>query len=157
MFAGCILIIPAIMTVMSGSELFSARWEATPERFMNEAVMPFLQQFAILLVTLVVAFMAFRIGLRDREVVLDGKQVVIRWGARFALPIRRINAAELKEFAVKKEARYAITGRVNAPDSVRKMPDRWRLKAAANGRRINLGSYTTEADARDAIARIRST
>ncbi|MCR4311914.1 MAG: hypothetical protein NUV56_01385 [Candidatus Uhrbacteria bacterium] len=157
MFAGCILIFPVILTTISASELFSARYDETPELFMSLAFIPFVKQLAVLLVALIVAGLAFYTGQRNREVVLrDDGTVQVRWGKKVPVTLRCINAAMLKDFAVTKEARFAMNARSSGHYGFRNMPDRWRLKATANGRAVNLGSYATEDEARQAIAAMQA-
>lgn len=119
---------------------------------MDGALLPFALQLGILLVVGLVAYIAFRVGLRNREVVLglDGF-VSIRWGKWLPVTLRRIPVAAFTSFVVKKEARFAVTPRSNGQYRMQGMPDRWRLTAQANGRLVNLGSYTTEADAQKAV------
>lgn len=156
MFAGCILILPVIFTLITGSGLFSARWKETPELFVSMALMPFVTWFAILLAACIVAMIAFKVGQRNREVVLDGKTVLIQWGVRMPLTLRRIEAHALGNFSIAKEARYAVNARSNGHYGMSARPDRWRVKAVAHGRTVDLGSYATEDEARRAIAAVQS-
>lgn len=156
MFGGCILIFPVILTTIAGSELFSSRYDGFSEEFIRLALIPFIQQLLTFAGIGVVAWAAFRVGLRNREVVLcEDRTVRIRWGSRLPFPLRRVDAGALQEFIVKKEERYALNPRANGQYGVRPMPDRWRVKAKANGRKINLGSYATEAEAQAAVAAIQ--
>jgi uncharacterized protein YegP (UPF0339 family) len=156
MCGGCLLILPVIFTTMAGSELFSSRYDGFSEEFIRLALIPFVKQLSYLISTGVVAFVLFRLGQRNREVVLPGDGTVrIRWGSRFPVQLRRVDAAALQAFVVKKEERYALNARGNGQYGVRAMPDRWRVKATANGRTVNLGSYTTEAEAQAAVAAIQ--
>lgn len=155
MCAGCLLIIPVMLTIMAGSGLFSSRYQGSGE-FIEHALLPFFKQIVILIAVGLVSAILFWIGLRDREVVLmnDGT-LRIRWGSRFPLTLQRINTALLTEFVIEKEARFALNPRVNGHYGVRTMPDRWRLTARMHNRRINLGSYTTENEACQAIAALQ--
>jgi len=157
MFAGCLLIIPIIFTTMSASELFSSRHRESLELFTTKALIPFLGQLGFLMATAGVSALGFWAGLREREVVLPGDGTVqIRWGTRFPLILRRIRKETLATFTVTKEARFAMHPRAGGQYRLSQRPDRWRLMAKRNEQTVNLGSYTTEDEARRAIEAIQS-
>lgn len=150
MFAGCILIVPIVMTGITASQVI---WGP---RF-DWQIMGFLKSLGLLALALIIAWGAFRLGLRDREVVLAGDTVQIRWGATMPLTLRSFDAATLEDFSVTKEARYSLSPRAGSPRyGYTNVPDRWRLTASVNGRKVNLGSYETEEAANKTITAIQT-
>lgn len=120
----------------------------------DDGLVPFAKQLLILALTIVVSYFAIKVGLRDREVVLDGKLIKIEWGRRLPVTLKRMSASDLDNFQITKEARFAMNARGGGHYGYQNMPDRWRLIAQRKGKSINLGSYTTEEDAKLAINKI---
>lgn len=100
-------------------------------------------------------------GMRYRFVLLkDDGNVLIRWGKLLPITLHRYPAAGLTNFTVTKEHRYVVSPIPGTSvQRVRRAPDRWRLTAILNGKKVNLGSYTTEMmtqEARQAIVQAES-
>ncbi len=113
------------------------------------------QQMVWVVVLLVAMVVLWQTGFRYRHVWVEGDEVRIVWGERLPMTLRRFRVSELSGFEMKKEERFAVTPRVGTSTSrVQRMPDRWRLTASCKGKRANLGSYASEADAQQAVRRI---
>lgn len=138
MFAGCILIFPIFMTAMS----------------FDDGIIAFSKQILILVLALAVSYFAIKVGLRNREVVLDGNTLIVRWGRLLPVTLKKMPASDLSNFVITKEARFAMNARGNGHYGYRNMPDRWRLKAQRKGKSVNLGSYATEEEAKQAAREI---
>lgn len=150
MFAGTIIVFPIAMLAITVPQII---WGPRNTAQING----FLTSLGIFLVALLVAYGAFRLGLRDREVVLTSeKNVEIRWGVTVPFTLRRYSAAALTDFTITNEKRIALSARSSGHYGSRNMADRWRLTAQVGGKRVDLGSYETEAAAQAAIAVIQA-
>jgi len=98
----------------------------------------------------------WKIGFRFRYVWLtDARDVVVAWGARLPVTLRRFPASELLDLAVTRELRFTaspIAG--TSVTRMRRAPDRWRLTAQYGRRRANLGSFASEEEANRAVRMI---
>lgn len=104
------------------------------------------------------AGMLWQTGFRYRYVWLtDDGDVLVAWGARLPVTLRRYPAAELSAFAATKELRFTVSPIVGTSVTrVGRAPDRWRLIARHRENRANLGSFVTEEEAKRAIELISS-
>lgn len=107
---------------------------------------------------LVASAALWQTGFRFRYVWLtDKKEIVVAWGARLPVTLRRYRAADLSGLTVIKELRYSLSPNgTSSGHRVNRAPDRWRLTASAGMKRANLGSFPSEAEANlavDAIAK----
>jgi hypothetical protein len=97
------------------------------------------------------AALLWMIGFRHRTVWLEGDNVLITWGKRLPIPLRRYPAAKLKDFEIKKELRYAVSRiRGTNVNRVSRAPDRWRLTVHLDNTRMSLGSYLSQQAAQEA-------
>jgi hypothetical protein len=155
MVAGVLPLFPLVRFLLSGTELFSSRWRETPELFLSSAALPFVYNSLWLLGVLVVSWMLFRLGLRDREVWLDGERILIGWGRRLPIPMATYDRTEIQDMRVSEEKRFAMTARGGGRYGFQQRPTRWRLTARYRGRSIDLGSYESESHAQKTMRRIR--
>lgn len=97
------------------------------------------------------------LGLRRRMVWLDEKsgEVLITWGNRCALPIHRYTPGSITTTQVNREQRFMVTSIPSGPTRASRLPDRWRLLGfLQNKKKVNLGSYATEAQAQGVVKQI---
>lgn len=90
------------------------------------------------------------LGTRQRNVWVGKStpEVVVTWGNRCPLPIHRYAAGSISRTEIKREQRFMVTPIPGGPVRTSRVPDRWRLLGfRATGRKVNLGSYATEAEA----------
>jgi len=148
MLAGCVPLVPAIFFMLVVSQMFSGPVDARDYYY-------FAVWLSWLAIASAVAYAAFRLGLRNREVVIEGKTLLIQWGSRMPLTLKRIDLSALADFKVTKEKRFAMNARSSGHYGYRNMPDRWRLTATVKGRTVDLGSYSTEGEAHRAVTNIQ--
>lgn len=149
MFAGCLPLIPIIFLGIATSQII---WGSPDAR----DVYYFFVWLGWLVGTSAVAYALFRLGLRNREVVLDGRTLLVQWGRRMPITVRRVDVASLANFEVTREKRFAMNARSSGHYGMPRMPDRWRLKATAGRKTVDLGSYATEAEASGVVSIMQS-
>jgi len=95
------------------------------------------------------ATMFVRIALRPRIVAITSDGVmVVSWGRRLPLPMKRIVLETIEDVLVAREARFAVSARGGRAPGMKARPDRWRIEARfANGRTIDVGTTGTEPEA----------
>jgi hypothetical protein len=110
----------------------------------------------MLVLALVLGWLCVRIGLRERNVSIgSGGDVRVRWGESLPLTLRRVPARELEALEVVAEKRVALTARGTSTGfGTLTRPDRFRLSARHRGRRVDLGTYASEAEAAEAKRRV---
>jgi hypothetical protein len=111
----------------------------------------------IAVVLAVAATLLWYTGLRHRYVWLEGNTVCITWGKRLPLALHRYATQDIQNIAITKEARFVVMPIAGTSVTrVKKIQDRWRMRATVRGRSVNLGSYVTESAAQNAARAIRT-
>ncbi len=129
----CIPVTPPICTT----------WEAYPLLLPNLA-------WAVMTLLLAIGF--WMLAFRYRAVWHDADGTIrITWGERtLPLALRRFRIDECTNVTVTKEKRLSVSPIVGTSViRTKRAPDRWRVRGVVSGRQVNLGSYETEARARD--------
>jgi hypothetical protein len=152
----------AIQGLMSGAErIQTSCLDVTPAPICTsyQAYPDLIPNLVLFVVALAVFIACWKLGARKRAVWIDGDgSVRIVWGDTW-LPvnIRRYPAGSLGTCVITHEKRFTLTPRIgSSATSVRRAPDRWRIRAPFGKRTVNLGSYASEAEAHRVVRIIGS-